>query len=135
MNTIPKNRSIIPILEDYQRRLTGQKPPLQPKHVWAIRTRLQLAGKDRDLALFNLAIDSKLRGCDLVRLVRADIAPHGRCADRATIRQKKTGRPVNFEIAERTQSAVRQYLSCQPVTNNPFLFPGRTKRGHLTTRQ
>ena len=79
-------------------KLTGQKPPLQPKHVWAIRTRLQLAEAKRDLALFNLAIDSKLRGCDLVSLRVEDVAPHGYAIERATVRQKKTSRPVRFEL-------------------------------------
>jgi hypothetical protein len=70
------------------------KPPLRPKRVWSIRTKLQLAGRTRDLAMFNLAIDSKLRGCDVVRLRVEDVAPHGHAADRATVRQKKTGQPV-----------------------------------------
>lgn len=72
-------------------KLIGQKPPLQPKHVWAIRTKLQLDGRVRDLALFNIAIDSKLRGCDVVRLAVDDVAPHGYAIDRATVRQRKTG--------------------------------------------
>lgn len=84
-------------------KLTGAKPPLRPKHVWAIRTRLQIGGRTRDLALFNLAIDSKLRGCDLVSLRVEDVAPHGYAIDRATIRQRKTGRPVKFEITEQTR--------------------------------
>ena len=66
-------------------KLIGPKPPLQPKHVWAVRTRLQLAGRTRDLALFNLAIDSKLRGCDVVSLKVEDVAPHGYAVDRATV--------------------------------------------------
>jgi hypothetical protein len=74
-------------------KLIGAKPPLRLKHIWAIRSRLQLAGRERDLALFNLAIDSKLRGCDLVSLRLSDIAPRGYAVDRATIRQHKTGRP------------------------------------------
>ncbi len=73
-------------------KLVGPKPPLQPRHVWAIRTRLALAGQTRDLALFNLAIDSKLRGCDVVSLKVEDVAPHGYTIDRATVRQKKTAR-------------------------------------------
>ena len=71
-------------------KLIGPKPPLQPKHVWAIRTRLQLTGRRRDLALFNLAIDSKLRGCDVVSLRVEDVAPYGYAVDRATVRQNKT---------------------------------------------
>jgi hypothetical protein len=72
-------------------KLTEAKPPLSPKHVWAVRTRLQLLKRFRDLALFNLAIDSKLRGCDLVGLRIADVAPHGYAVDRASVRQRKTG--------------------------------------------
>ena len=75
-------------------KLIGPKPPLQLKHVWAIRTRLQLGKRIRDLALFNLAIDSKLRGCDVVSLMVDDVAPHGYTLERATVRQRKTGRRV-----------------------------------------
>ncbi len=83
-------------------KLTGPKPPLQPRHVWAIRTRLQLAGRVRDLALFNLAIDSKLRGCDVVSLKVEDVAPHGYAIDRATVRQRKTcGREAVSSAVER----------------------------------
>ena len=74
-------------------KIIGAKPPLRPKHVWSIRTKLQVDGRIRDLALFNLAIDSKLRGCDLVALKVDDVAPSGYAVDRATVRQKKTGRP------------------------------------------
>jgi hypothetical protein len=70
-------------------KLIGAKPPLRPKHVWSIRTKLQIAGRTRDLAMFNLAIDSKLRGCDVVSLRVEDVAPHGHAVDRATVRQKK----------------------------------------------
>ena len=78
--------------------LIGAKPPLRPKHVWSIRSKLQIAGRTRDLAMFNLTIDSKLRGCDVVRLKVDDVAPHGHAVDRATVRQKKTGQPVKFEM-------------------------------------
>ena len=74
-------------------KLIGAKPPLRPKHVWSIRTRLQVEGRTRDLAMFNLAIDSKLRGCDVVALKVEDVAPNGYAVDRATVRQKKTGQP------------------------------------------
>src|ERR1700723_906103 len=77
-------------------KLTGAKPPPRPKHVWSIRTKLQMADRKRDLALFNLAIDSKLRGCDVITLKVEDIAPHGYAIERATVRLKKTGRPVRF---------------------------------------
>ena len=83
-------------------KLIGAKPPLRPKHVWSIRTRLMVEGRTRDLAMFNLAIDSKLRGCDVVALKVEDVAPHGYTIDRATVRQKKTGRPVKFELTEQT---------------------------------
>jgi hypothetical protein len=72
-------------------KLTGAKPPLRPKHVWSIRTMLQIEGRTRDLAMFNLAIDSKLRGCDVVAIRVADIAAGGYTADRATVRQKRRG--------------------------------------------
>ena len=84
-------------------KLIGTKPPLRPKHVWAIRTRLMIEGRSRDLAMFNLAIDSKLRGCDVVALKVEDVAPNGYAIDRATIRQRKTGRPVKFELTEQTR--------------------------------
>ena len=90
----------------YKGKLTGAKPPLRPKHVWAVRTRLQLANRLRDLALFDLAIDSKLRGCDVVGLKVVDVARHGYAVDRASVRQRKTGRPVRFEITEQTRQAI-----------------------------
>jgi integrase len=117
-------------------KLTGQKPPLQPKHVWAIRTRLQLAKRRRDLALFNVAIDSKLRGCDVVSLKVEDIAPHGYALERATVREKKTGRPVRFEVTEQTRHSIDDYLGVARRAPGEFLFSGR--RGSercLTTRQ
>src|SRR5258705_7484694 len=98
-------------------RLTGQKRPLKPKDVWAIRVRLQLEHRKRDLALFNLAIDSKLRGCDLVRLQVNDVCAGGRVRDRATIIQKKTGRPVQFEITQQTQASIDAWLSNLAVRN------------------
>jgi integrase len=91
-------------------KLTGAKPPLRPKHVWSIRTKLQIEGRARDLAMFNLAIDSKLRGCDVVAIRVEDVAAGGYAADRATVRQKKTGRPVRFELSEQTRQAVDDYL-------------------------
>jgi len=94
----------------YKGKLTGAKPPLRPKHVWAVRTRLQLANRLRDLALFDLAIDSKLRGCDVVALKVVEVAPHGYAVDRASVRQRKTGKPVRFEITEQTRQAIDDYL-------------------------
>src|SRR5215216_2671854 len=86
-------------------KLTGAKPPLRPKHVWSIRTKLQIEGRARDLAMFNLAIDSKLRGCDVVAIKIEDVAASGYTADRATVRQKKTGPAVRFELSEQTRSS------------------------------
>ena len=97
-------------------KLTGAKPPLRPKHVWSIRTKLQIEGRVRDLAMFNLAIDSKLRGCDVEAIKVDDVAAGGYTADRATVRQKKTGRPVRFELTEQTRQAVDEYL---PPTRRP----------------
>jgi integrase len=117
-------------------KLIGPKPPLQPKHVWAIRTRLQLAGRTRDLALFNLAIDSKLRGCDVVSLKVEDVAPHGYAVDRATVRQNKTGRPVRFEITEQTRQAIDEHLAVSRKCPGDFLFQVRRGNGRcLSTRQ
>jgi integrase len=117
-------------------KLTGPKPPLRPGHVWSIRARLQLERRTRDLALFNLAIDSKLRGCDLVALRVDDVAPNGYAIDRANVRQRKTGRPVRFELTEVTRQALDDYLRISGRKPGQCLFPGR--RGpdqHLTTRQ
>ena len=117
-------------------RLTGQKRPLKPKDVWAIRVRLQLEHRKRDLALFNLAIDSKLRGCDLVRLQVNDVCAGGRVRDRATIIQKKTGRPVQFEITQQTQASIDAWLSSLTARNRQYLFPSRFReQPHLSTRQ
>ncbi len=118
-------------------KLVGAKPPLRPSHVWSIRTKLQIEGKKRDLALFNLAIDSKLRGCDVVAVRVDDVAPSGYSMDRATIRQKKTGRPVRFEVTDQTRQAIDDYLRLTGRKAGQFLFAGRgddEKRG-LTTRQ
>src|SRR6516162_2184791 len=92
-------------------RMIGQKRPLKPKDVWTIRVRLQLEGRKCDLAMFNLAIDSKLRGCDLVRLRIDDVFAAGRVRDHATVIQKKTGWPVQFEITEQTRCAVGEWLA------------------------
>lgn len=117
-------------------RLIGQKRPLKPKEVWAIRVRLQLQDRKRDLALFNLAIDSKLRGCDLVALQVDDVCAGGRVRDRGTVIQKKTGRPVQFEITEQTRSAIRDWLSEADLRNGRHLFPSRfLAQPHLSTRQ
>jgi len=117
-------------------KLIGARPPLQPKHVWSIRTRLLLERRIRDLALFNLALDSKLRGCDVVAVRVADVAPNGYTMDRATVRQKKTGRPVKFELTDQTRQAIDDYLKAAGKRPGDFLFTGRRAFGQcMTTRQ
>jgi integrase len=117
-------------------KLTGAKPPFRPKHVWSIRTKLQLEERIRDLAMFNLAIDSKLRGCDVVALRVEDIAPNGYTVDRATIRQSKTGQPVRFELTEQTRQTVDDYLTSVGKKPGEFLFAGRrSTKQSITTRQ
>ena len=117
-------------------RIIGPKPPLKPKHIWAIRQQLKNARRIRDLALFNCAIDSKLRGCDLVRLRVTDLAPGGLIRQRATIVQRKTGRPVPFEITEPTREALRVWLDARGRRDNDWLFPSRSLREEpITTRQ
>jgi integrase len=117
-------------------KLIGAKPPPRPKHVWAIRTKLQIQGRTRDLAMFNLAIDSKLRGCDVVALRVEDVAPHGYAVDRATVRQKKTGLPVRFEITEHTRQTVDDYIRTAGRKPGNFLFGSRCgPGGGITARQ
>jgi integrase len=117
-------------------RLIGQKRPLKPKDVWTIPVRLQMEERKRDLAMFNLAIDSKLRGCDLVRLRVDDVFVGGRVRDRATVVQKKTGRPVQFEITEQTRAAVGEWLVALDTRTSRCLFPSRLRgKPHLSTRQ
>jgi integrase len=117
-------------------KLTGAKPPLRPKHVWSIRTKLQIERRVRDLAMFNLAIDSKLRGCDVVAIRVEDVAAGGYTADRATVRQKKTGRPVRFELSEQTRQAIDDYLNAANKRPGEFLFTGRRgANASMTTRQ
>jgi integrase len=117
-------------------RLVGQKRPLKSRDVWAIRTRLELNGNKRDLALFNLAIDSKLRACDLVSLKVCDIQTAERIRERASIVQKKTGRPVQFELTETTRLALTDWLGEGPCLSVGYLFPSRIDSSdHLSTRQ
>jgi integrase len=117
-------------------KLIGPKPPLRPKHVWSVRTKLQMDGRIRDLAMFNLAIDSKLRGCDVIALRVEDVAPNGYAVDRATVRQRKTGQPVRFELTEQTRQAIDDYVRAAGKKPGEFLFTGRRGPARcLTTRQ
>src|SRR5271170_6921528 len=116
--------------------LIGQKRPLKPKDVWAIRVRLELSGSRRDVALFDLAIDSKLRACDLVRLKIQDVYVGSRARERATVIQKKTGRPVQFEISVQTRAALEALLESTDKSCGDYLFPGRFQaKDHLSIRQ
>lgn len=117
------------------RLIVGAKLPLRPMHVWAIRVRLQMARRLRDLALFDLALDSKLRGCDVVSLRLADILASGIPKRRATVVQQKTGRPVHFEITEQTRRSIVAWLDRRGWVEG-WLFPSRMRPGHhLGTRQ
>ena len=117
-------------------RLLGQKPPLKPKEIWSLRIRLQLADKARDLALFNLAIDSKLRGCDIVKIKIGDVVAGGVIRNRATVMQQKTKRSVQFEIMTEARQTLLKWLNRRGGTHDDFIFPSRVNyMGHLSTRQ
>jgi integrase len=117
-------------------KLVGQKAPLKLKDIWAIRVRLQIADRVRDLALFDLALDSKLRACDLVKLRVRDVAHGERVAARAMVMQQKTQRPVQFEITEQTREALARWIERARRKREDFLFPSRLHGSpHLSTRQ
>ncbi|SFQ59303.1 Phage integrase family protein [Roseivivax halotolerans] len=117
-------------------RIVGQKRPLLPKDVWAIRVRLEIANRIRDLALFNTAIDSKLRGCDLIKLKVADVFAAGQVKERASVIQSKTQKPVRFEITEGTRKSLLRWMDEPLMIGSEFLWPGRFhERLHISTRQ
>lgn len=117
-------------------KLVGQKTPLKLKKIRAIRIRLELTEKIRDLALFNLAIDSKLRGCDLLSLKVSDIAQGRSIMHHAIVMQRKTHRPVKFEVIDVTRQAVLAWIDHAKLANNAFLFPsGVAASPHLSMRQ
>ena len=117
-------------------KMIGQKPPLKLKEIWAIRIRLQLTKKTRELAMFNLAIDSKLRGCDLVSLKVRDVTHGNQVAPRASVMQHKTQRPVQFELTDPTRDAVGAWIAKAKLKPDEFLFPSRLRASvHLSTRQ
>lgn len=117
-------------------KLIGQKLPLTQQEIWSIRLRLTVAGRSRDLALFNLAIDSKLRACDLLKLKLSDVAKGGEISSRAAIVQQKTGRPVRFELTARTRESIASWVKEADLEPSSFLFPSRIRRSlHLSTRQ
>jgi len=117
-------------------KLVGQKPPLKLPEIWAIRIHLQIDARHRDLAMFNLAIDSKLRACDLLKLRVSDVSNGGRVASRAMILQQKTQRPVQFEITSQTRESVSAWIRFANLGVSEFLFPSRSNRtGHVSRRQ
>jgi integrase len=117
-------------------KLVGQKAPLKLKDIWAIRVRLQIGRRTRELALFNLAIDSKLRSCDLVRLRMRDIGPGNVVASRTIVMQQKTQRPVQFELTEQTRDSLTEWIRCSGIHSEDYLFPSRLHASpHLSTRQ
>ena len=117
-------------------RLIGQRPPLKQKEIWAIRIHLQLTGHIRDLALFNLAIDSKLRGCDLVQLRVRDITTGNGIATRAMIMQQKTNRPVQFEISDQCRQSIAIWIDAENLSFESYLFGSRVHEDeHISTRQ
>lgn len=117
-------------------KLVGQKLPLKFEEVWSIRTRLSLANNLRELAMFNLALDCKLRACDFIKLKVMDIANGKNNQSRAILIQQKTGRPVQFEITKKTRDALQKWISFKSLRASDYLFGSRAKEDcHLTTRQ
>jgi integrase len=134
----PQSETILkPAKEPWNKgKLMGQKPPLKLKEVWEIRIRLQLGKRLRELALFNLAIDSKLRGCDLVKLKVRDVAHGDQVSKRAMVMQQKTHQPVQFEITEPTRTSVMNWIKIAKLKSEDFLFSSRIHGSpHITTRQ
>jgi integrase len=117
-------------------RIIGPKAPLKAKHIWEIRTRLTMGSRIRDLALFILSINSKLRGCDLVKLRLNDVLTGMAIRTRSTVVQQKTSKPVPFELTEPTRDAITSWMHIRVARNGDWLFPSRSNAdGHLTTRR
>jgi site-specific recombinase XerC len=116
--------------------MVGAKRALKPQQVWAIRFWLDRERRLRDRALFDLAIDSKLRGCDLVKVRIGDLTSGGQIRTLAVVVQQKTGRPVQFELLEPARASIQAWLGCRGGTLGDFVFPSRANHGrHLSTRQ
>lgn len=129
----PNGRPLIPWNRG---KIIGQKLPLKLRDIFGVRVRLQLQRRLRDLAMFNLAIDSKLRGCDLIALRVCDLAREGGLGARAQILQRKTGKTVQFELTEQTRRAIMDWINRKGLSREDFLFPSRQRPGtHLSTRQ
>jgi integrase len=117
-------------------KLIGQKLPLKPEQIWAIRIHLDMDAKLRELALFNLALDSKLRGCDLVKLTVRDVSDGNEIKSRSSVIQQKTKKPVKFEITIKTQQALSKWIDYAGLCSIDYLFPScKRKKYHLSTQQ
>ena len=117
-------------------KIVGQKAPFKPKDIWALRVRLQMESRARELALLNFGIDSKLRGCDLVSLRVRDVCYGDQVASRAVVMQHKTQRPVQFEITATTRDTLQKWIKAAGLKSDNFLFPCRLHSSpHLGTRQ
>ncbi len=132
-NSSPTTRRLVPWNKGV---FVGPKPPLKPKQVWSIRLNLQREHRLRDLALFDIAIDSKLRGCDLVQLRIGELVINAAARHRATIVQQKTGKPVQFELTEQTRDSLIAWLTHRGGGLRDFVFPSRIdSTEHISTRQ
>lgn len=117
-------------------KLVGQKMPLRISEIWAIRVRLEIYWRRRDLALFNLAIDSKLRGCDLVQLRVLDVVHGNHVTSRATVMQQKTKQPVQFELTAGTRKSLLEWIKVAGLRHDDYLFSSRISGSpHISTRQ
>ena len=117
-------------------KIIGQKPPLKPQDIWSIRILLREKNKQRDLALFNLAIDSKLRACDLVKIRVSDVVLGNSIMSRTSVIQQKTGKPVRFEISEQTRMSLKKWITLSNLQPDNWLFSSRVKSdAHISTRQ
>jgi len=131
--TLPHTRTVVPWNKG---RFVGPKPPLKPKQVWAIRLHLQREHRVRDLAMFDLAVDSKLRGCDLVKLRISEVVVNAAARHRATIVQQKTDQPVQLELTEQTRESLIAWLTHRVGSLDDYVFPSRVDAGdHVSTRQ
>ncbi len=117
-------------------RLVGAKRALKLQQVWAIRFWLSSAHRIRDRAMFDFAIDSKLRGCDIVKVKISDLVSGGKVRSRAIVVQQKTGRPVQFELLESARASILAWLECREGALDDYVFPSRIDHAnHISTRQ
>jgi site-specific recombinase XerC len=136
-STMDKNSTNVPACVPWNKcKIVGQKAPLKPKDIWSIRVRLQMNNRIKELALFNLGFDSKLRGCDLVALRVRDVCHGAQVASRAMVMQQKTHHPVQFEITPTTRESVESWIRKAKLNSENHLFPSRIHASaHIGTRQ